>query len=348
MDLLILGGTKFLGRHLVDAARARGHRVTLFNRGRQDPAAYPDVEQLRGDRNGGLEALRGRRWDAVLDPSGYIPRIVRDSARLLAPAVGHYTFVSSISVYSDNRQGYDESGPLGTITPDQLAEMERVDLVDPVTAKDFGELYGPLKALCERAVEEELPGRALVVRPGLIVGPFDSTDRFGYWVRRVAAGGEVLAPGRPERTVQFIDARDLADWMIALAERRVTGVFNATGPARPVAMGDVLATCRAVSGSDATFTWVSEEFLAEQKVAPWGEMPLWIPEGPETAGFFESGITRALAAGLAFRPLSATVADTLAWERTRPAGTPYRAGITRERERELLEAWNVAGRPVRE
>ncbi len=342
MDLLILGGTKFLGRHLVDAALARGHRVTLFNRGRQDPAAYPDVEQLRGDRNGALDALRGRRWDACVDPSGYIPRIVRDSARLLAPAVGHYTFVSTVSVYADNRHGYDESGPVGAITPEQLAEMESTDLKDPVTAKNFGELYGPLKARCERAVEEELPGRALVVRPGLIVGPFDLTDRFGYWVRRVAQGGEVLAPGRPERVIQIIDACDLAEWTIAMSERRATGVFNATGPDRALPMGEVLDACRAAGGSDATFTWVSETFLAGQQVAPWSEMPLWIPEEPEMAGFFETAIARALAAGLTFRPLATTVGDSLAWERTRPADTQFRAGITRERERELLEAWKRA------
>ncbi|HYE14573.1 MAG TPA: NAD-dependent epimerase/dehydratase family protein, partial [Pyrinomonadaceae bacterium] len=245
MRLLILGGTKFLGRHLVDAALGRGARVTIFNRGRHDPGPFPQVEWLRGDRDGGLDSLRGREWDAAVDTSGYVPRVVGASAELLAGSVGLYVFVSSISVYGDFSRPVDEDSPTATM-PDET--------VEEIT----GETYGPLKALSERAAERSMPGRTLVIRPGLIVGPHDPTVRFSYWTARVARGGEVLAPGRPGKQVQFIDARDLSDWIVRVAEERRTGVFNATGPERKLTMGEFLEECRAVSGSDASFTWVGE------------------------------------------------------------------------------------------
>ncbi len=330
MRLLILGGTIFLGRHLVAAALARGHAVTLFNRGQHNPDLFPDVEKLRGDRTVSLDALADRSWDAVIDTSGYVPRVVRLAAETLADRVDHYTFISSLSVYADtSRPGVDEAAPVG-----------RID--DPTTEEITGESYGPLKALCEQVAEAALPGRSLVIRPGLIVGPYDPTDRFTYWPRRVAQGGEVLAPGHPGYKTQIIDARDLAAWTLDMVEARRVGVYNATGPATPLTLGEALDTSRTVSGSDATVTWVDESFLLEQGVQPWTELPLWMPESdPAMAGFNRFSIDRALAAGLTFRPLADTVAATLAWDATRDATAPSRAGLTRERETELLSAWHA-------
>ncbi len=331
MDLLILGGTLFLGRWLVEAARARGHRVTLFNRGRHNPELFPDVEKLRGDRAQDLSALDGRRWDAVIDTCGYAPSVVRASADRLAPRVDRYVFVSTISVYRDwSTPGVDEGGPLAEL-PEGAGEA--------VT----GETYGPLKALCEQALEAALPGRALVVRPGLIVGPHDPSGRFTYWPVRAARGGEVLAPGRPEAQVQFIDARDLAEWTVRLVEQGGAGRFNATGPERPLEMGAVLEACAREAGAEPSWTWVDDAFLVEQGVQPYTELPLWIPAGPETAGLNLVDCSRALAAGLTFRPLQATVRDTLEWARAAPEPLPPGAGLAPDRERELLDAWRARG-----
>ncbi len=328
MNLLILGGTVFLGRHLVEAALARGHVVTLFNRGQHNPDLFPEVERLRGDRDGDLQALEGRRWDAVIDTCGYVPRVVRASAEMLAPNVDHYTFISSISVYADtSKPGIDEHAPVGT-------------LEDPATEEVTGESYGPLKALCEQAAEAAMPDRVLNIRPGLIVGPHDPTDRFTYWVRRVAEGGEVLAPGNPHAPVQVIDARDLAEWTIRMIEQRQTGVFNATGPAERLRMADLLTTCKQVSGSDAAFVWLDDAFLLEAGAGPWIEVPLWIPAtGGQSDGLLDVNFAKARAAGLTFRDIADTVRDTLAWDRTRPADTERRAGLAPERERALLQAW---------
>jgi 2'-hydroxyisoflavone reductase len=330
MRILILGGTVFLGRALVEAALRRGHAVTLFNRGRSNPGLFPQVEELHGDRDSDLATLEGRRWEAVIDTSGYLPRVVRRSAELLAGAVDQYTFISSLSVYANpSLPGLDEGAPLA-----RLAD-ETVETVD-------GETYGPLKALCEKAVQEGLPGRALILRPGLIVGPYDPTDRFTYWPHRVAQGGEVLAPGRPGRAIQFIDVRDLAEWNIRLLEAGKTGVYNANGPEPRPSMAALLDTCRSVSVSPSRFTWVDEAFLLEQGVEPWMQMPLWVPESdPEAAGFFGFDVSKALAAGLTFRPLAETVSATLAWDATRPPARPWRAGISRDREAELLSAWHA-------
>ena len=345
MKLLILGGTKFLGRYVVEAALARGHEVTLFNRGQLNPELFPEVEKLRGDRDGGLDALKGRRWDAVVDPSGYSPRVVRDSARLLADAVEHYAFISSQSVYKDTSvPGVDEDYPVGTITDEQLREAEALPQSELTTAPFFWERYGALKALCERAAEEEMPGRVLNIRAGLIVGPHDYSDRFPYWPRRVSEGGEVLAPGDPERQVQFIDVRDLAGWTLEMAEARHTGTFNATGPDYRLTMGRLLETCRGTTGSDARFVWVDEQFMLEAGLGPWIEVPLWIPlEGANDLNRYFMGLSveKAVAAGLKFRSLSETVRDTLEWDLSRPADTPRRAGLAREREREVLDAWRT-------
>jgi len=328
LELLILGGSVFLGRHLVEAAQARGHTITLFNRGQHNPELFPDVEKLRGDRDSDLSALRGRRWDAAIDTCGYVPRVVAASAEQLAGAVEHYTFISSISVYADfSTIGIDEGAPVGTLAD---TTVEQVD----------SKTYGPLKALCEQAAERAMPGRVLNVRPGLIVGPTDPTDRFTYWPQRVVQGGEVLAPGQPEQGTQIIDVRDLADWAIHMVEARQTGLYNATGPDYRLTMGQVLEASRAISGSDARISWVSERFLLDAGVLPWSELPLWLPaEDPANAGFDAIDCTRAIAAGLRFRPLADTIRDTLAWAATRPADHEWRAGLKREREAELLEAW---------
>ena len=320
MKLLILGGTAFLGRHLVEGAAARGHELTLFNRGERNPGLFPELEQIRGDRDGGLDGLRGRSWDAAVDTSGYVPRIVGASARLLADAVEHYTFVSSISVYGDLSMPPSEASPVGTLEDEAVEEVG-------------GDTYGPLKALCERAVEEALPGRALIIRPGLIVGPWDPTGRFTYWPVRIAKGGDVLVPSPPDAPVQVIHARDLAEWILDLAERRVTGVFNASGPETPLTMSAVLEECRRVSGSDARFAWAEPELLAEHGVEEWMGLPLWLAD-PAYAGMSQANVSRAVAAGLTFRPLAQTIEETLAWARAEPADWP--AGIDETKEGEVL------------
>ncbi|MCJ7625447.1 MAG: SDR family oxidoreductase [Anaerolineaceae bacterium] len=333
MDILIIGGTVFLGRATVEAALARGHNITIFNRGQSSPDLFPEIERLKGDRNNDLNALHGRKWDAVVDTCGYFPRQVRLSTELLADAVKHYTFISSISVYADSfKVGTDENDAVGKIEDESFEEIT-------------GESYGPLKALCEQVAEEVMPGRVANIRPGLIVGPHDPTDRFTYWPVRVAKGGEVLAPSSPEMRTQVIDVRDLAEWNIRLIEAGKTGVFNATGPEKPFRMGDFLEACNQVSGSDAHFTWINDDFLLEQKVAPWMELPMWIPDkGMESmgSGLMQVNIDRALAAGLSFRSFEETIRETLEWVGTRPADHEWRAGMKPEKEAEVLKAWKEA------
>ncbi len=325
MKLLIIGGTRFLGRALVDEGLEAGHELTLFNRGRSNPGLYPDVEQIHGDRDGGLAALGHRRWDAVIDTSGYVPRVVRASAAYLADAVEHYTFISSISVYAEP-------------TPDDLGEDAPLSTIpDETTEEITGESYGALKALCERAATEATGGRALNVRAGLIVGPHDPTDRFTYWPVRVARGGEVLAPGQPDSGVQFIDARDVARWILSAAEQRLTGPYNVTGPRSPMPMSLLLDMCREVAGSDARFTWVDDAFLLRHDIAPFTELPLWIPE--ELGGFAAANIDKALATGLSFRPVAETVRDTLAWANERADEYVWRGGLSADQEATLLAAW---------
>ncbi|HEY6711943.1 MAG TPA: NAD-dependent epimerase/dehydratase family protein [Rubrobacter sp.] len=326
MDLLILGGTGFLGRHLVEAALGDGHRPTLFNRGLHEPGLFPEVEKIEGERDGDLSALRGQRWDAVIDTCGYVPRVVGTSAWLLADAVEHYTFVSSISVYSDAiAPGADEEAPVR-------------ELPEPTVEEVTGETYGGLKALCERAAEETMPGRVLNVRPGLISGPHDPTDRFTYWPRRIAAGGEVLAPDHEERKVQYIDVRDLASWIVEMSEQRRTGTYNATGPDYELRMGRLLEACEAVGGAGAEPVWVSEDFLEEKGVEPFTELPLWVPRDYAALQAIDCG--KAIEAGLTFRPLSETIEDVLDWNRATAAGRELAAGLRPEREQELLRAWH--------
>lgn len=312
MRLLLLGGPKFVGRALIDAALDAGHELTLFNRGRTNPDLFPDVEKLRGDRDGGLDVLGDREWDAVVDTCGFYPRVVGASARRMQDRVGRYAFVSSVSVYADVSDGGEEDSPLATVedesTEDLGAEHER---------------YGALKALCEREVVAAFGDRALVVRPGLIVGRQDPTGRFTYWPHRLARGGEILAPGPAERRVQFIDVRDLAEWTIRMLEDRRGGVFNATGAG--VAWGALLA--------GANVTWVSDTFLMAQDVAEWMGLPLWIAD-PAWVGMHRIDVARAIAAGLRFRPLRETIEDTL-----EHASLVDGVGLEPDRERALLAAW---------
>jgi 2'-hydroxyisoflavone reductase len=333
MNVLIIGGTRFLGRHLVDAALARGHAVTLFNRGKTNADVFPAVEKLHGDRSIDLSALRGRSWDAVIDTCGYVPAHVAQSAAALAGSTGLYVFVSSISAYRDSDvAGIDEAYPLATMPAEDAA-----NIISPTQITN--ENYGALKALCEGAVEQAMPGRALIIRPGLIAGPHDPTDRFTFWVRRIGRGGDVLIPDTLDQQWQLIDARDLAQWMIAMAERKQTGTFNATGPAQVMTFGNVIEACRR-SASPANFVNVSEQFIVDEGVAGWEHLPLWLPSTErEIAGFYKVDCRKAMDAGLTFRPIADTARDTWDWDCTRNGELAM--GISRQRELELIAKWHT-------
>ena len=341
MKLLILGGTRFLGRHLVTSAQVRGHEVTLFNRGNFSTEDLGAVESIKGDRHTELHKLQGRSWDAFVDTSGHLPRAVRAAAEVLANDVERYVFISTQNVYSDvSVPGIEETYPLRTLTAEQL---EHANAIDTSGQPSYGELYGGLKALCEQAAEQAMPDRVLIIRPGLIVGPDDYTDRFTYWPVRVARGGEVLAPGRPDRFIQFIDVRDLAEWTISMIERKATGAYNAHGVPNSLTMQHLLEECRSVSGSDAQFTWISEDFLLQENVAAWSEMPLWLPEdaAPDLKGFMFVSPEKAVAAGLNFSPLRDTIRDTLTWFHTNRINDDLKAGLDRDKERALLYKWHA-------
>ncbi|TAJ15966.1 MAG: epimerase [Planctomycetota bacterium] len=338
--LLVLGGTGFTGPFTVEQALARGWQVSIFTRGKRNPELFGDdarVEKLVGDRDpdvgDGLAALRGRSFDLVIDNSGHVPRHMRASVELLAPVVGHYLFVSSLSAYASHAvPDADEDAP--------LAELE-------APSEDFtGPAFGPLKALCERELLTAMPGRSTVVRPGLIVGPRDFSDRFTYWPLRCRRGGDVLAPGTPDDPIQLIDGRDLSAFLLDLVERRTSGVFNALGPRGGLRWGEVLDACvRAgahAGGAAAKLEWVSAEFLREHGAQPWSDLPVWMPPEGELAGFHRRNVDRAVAAGLRFRPIEQTCRDTLAWWDTLDAArrdAPPKRGLSSEREVELLAAW---------
>src|SRR5215211_9007216 len=314
LNLLILGGTGFTGPFQVKYALSRGHKVTVFNRGKSHPGELPEgVEQLLGDRNGQLEALKGRKWDVVIDNPTCVPIWVRDAAQVLKGNVERYVFISTISVYADNSKRNDESGA--------LAKYEGADAMketrDTLIASQF-KLYGPLKALSEAEAEKWFPKKALIIRPGLIVGPGDQTDRFTYWPVRIDRGGEVLAPGDPTDPVQFIDARDLAEWTIRMVENGATGIYNATGPATEMGVGAMLGGIKTALNSNATFTYADAEFLEGQKVSPWSDMPVWVPPKGEDGGLSRTSIKKAIAAGLTFRPLDETARDALAFFKSLP------------------------------
>jgi 2'-hydroxyisoflavone reductase len=342
LSILILGGTRFLGPHMAEYARARGHTLTFFNRGKTNPGVLPQVERIQGDRNGQLEGLAGRRWDAVIDNSGYVPRHVRLSAELLHTSVPQYVFISTVSVYASFAAANDEDSPVGKLADESV---EKVD----------GETYGPLKALCESAARTVYGAAATtIIRPGLIVGPDDNTDRFTYWPARAARGGLLAAPGSPTDPVQVIDARDLAAFAIHAVEQRTAGVFNALSPVGRFTIGDVvdesIAAARKVVDPRPSpqAVWLPADFLAAQKVSPWSDMPVWAPSVGDEAGFALTSAARATQAGLRIRPMSDTVTDTLRWHLTRPEAErqQLKAGLSPQREAEVLAAWRERSSPT--
>jgi len=333
LRILILGGTGFTGPFQVKYALSRGHKVTVFNRGKTHPGELPkEVEQLTGDRNGQLEALKGKQWDVCIDNPTTLPAWVRDAAQILKGNVERYIFISTISVYADTSTGPDEN----TL----LAKYEGADpfkeTLEAMKASGY-KTYGPLKALSEQETEKWFPGKSLIIRPGLIVGPRDETDRFTYWPVRIDRGGEVLAPGNPSDPVQFIDGRDLAEWTIRMAENRETGIYNATGPAKELGIGGMLDGIKTALNSKATFAWADAEFLKQQKVEAWSDMPVW---AGDELGMSRTNISRALAKGLTFRSLGDTARDTLAWFKAQKPErqAKMRAGLSPERESEVLVA----------
>lgn len=333
--ILILGGTGFTGPYQVQYALSRGHKVTTFNRGKTRPGELPDgVEQLLGDRNGQLDALKDRQWDVVIDNPTKLPAWVRDAGQILKGNTDRYIFISTVSVYSDiPAAGVDENSATEKYDgPDPYKET-----LETMKASGF-KTYGPLKVLSEQEAEKWFPGKTLVIRPGLIVGPHDETDRFTYWPVRIDRGGEVAAPGKPDDPVQFIDARDLAEWTIRMAELRETGTYNATGPAKALGIGGMLDGIKTALNANATFTWLPDGFLKQQKVEAWSDMPVW---AGDQLGLARTNNQKALSKGLTFRSLSETARDTLAWFKTLPPDrqAKLRAGLTREREAEILAAW---------
>lgn len=328
MKVLILGGTVFLGRHLASIALERGYEVTLFNRGMSNAELFPAVETLLGDRDGNLSELKkriekGDTWDVVIDTSGTIPRTVAESAQLLSGSVGHYTFISSIAVYDDFTrsplQESDETRKLGDGSSEELTT----------------ETFGALKAASEKAAEAAMPNRVLNVRPGLIVGPHDPTDRFTYWPVRIAQGGPVILPPRPEAPVQFIDVRDLAEWTLDMANARQTGTFNASGPAQRMQFTELLEQCRVVTAGDASFHWTPENILKELNINPWKDLPLWLD--PESEGMLDADLSKAIAAGLCYRSLATTISDTLEWATSRPETHEWQSGLKNDQEQRALE-----------
>ena len=342
LRVLILGGTGFTGPYQVRYALARGHTVTLFNRGRQ-PKTWPgEVEELAGDRNtGDLKALEGREWDVCIDNPTTLPFWVRDAGHALHGKVKQYIFISTVSVYAESDKPADESAAVASYAgKDAMAETSESFLAN------VGELYGPLKAVSEREAQTQFPGMTTVIRPGLIVGPGDESDRFTYWPVRLSRGGEVLAPGDGLDQVQLIDARDLAEWTIRMAESRTFGTFNATGPEHPLQMRDMLTGIATAIHADARLIWVPADFLEAQKVAPWRDMPVWVPGQGDSAGFAKRSIRKALAAGLTFRPLAITASNTLEWFKQQPADrqAKLKAGLSAAREAEVLSRWKATSR----
>ncbi len=322
LKILILGGTHFLGIHLAEEFQERGHELTLFNRGVQNPDLFPDIEKLQGDRDGNLHALEGRHWDAVIDTSGHLPRIVEQSAQVLAGATKHYTFISTIGVYENFHKFHiDESYPIA-----QLREPQSEVITDKT--------YGALKGLCEAVVQHYFPEQTLIIRPGLIVGPNDPTDRFTYWVKRIAEGGEVLAPAH--QPVQFIDVRDLSKWIVQMVENQATGIYNAAGESLSLEL--LLQGCQQASPKKTYVTWVSEEFLLQKSVQDWVELPLWLSNKRQMPGFFHINSQKAIRSGLTLRPLAETIEATLKWDMARD-NVRLQAGLDRSKEKELLLDW---------
>lgn len=325
LKVLILGGTAFLGPHLVEELYQRGHQVTLFNRGHRFLSQYPEVERLQGDRDGDLEALKNRTWDAIIDTSGYLPRIMTTSSEMLKNATEHYIFISTVGVYANfYRLDINEEYP--------LAKLEYP--IEKITEKT----YGALKANCEQVVQNYFPDKTLIVRSGLIVGPGDPTDRFSYWPRRMQEGGELLAPGDASQNIQCIDVRDLATWIIDQVERRTTGIYNVIG--QPIAFQELLTECQQITKIDATIHWVNENFLIEHQVQDWVELPLWLSKQRNMPGFFNINVQKATAAGLTTRPIADTITSILEWDAEHAHIRPQ-TSLNHEKEQYLLQAWQV-------
>ena len=312
---------------MVETALKQGHELTLFNRGQTNPELFADVERLKGDRHGDLNALKGRKWDVVVDTCGYVPRIVRKSVDLLTDSVELYVFISTISVYADfSKSGINEESPLARMKDESIEEVTN-------------ESYGPLKVLCENIVKNVYAKRSTILRCGLVVGPYDPTDRFTYWPVRIMQGGEVLAPSPPHMQVQFIDATDLAHFILHVSNKRISGIFNTTGPAQKLTMQEFLSTCNTVTGNRAALTWVSEEFITSNEV---DHMPVWTPK--DWRGIFEANCTKAIDAGLLFTPIEQTIRATLEWHATRPPDYELKVGLKPDKERELLKKWRAASK----
>jgi nucleoside-diphosphate-sugar epimerase len=348
LNILILGGTGFTGPEQVEYALARGHRVTLFNRGKTRPGLFKGkvAEELIGDLNSDTSALKDKTFDVVIDNPTTLPIWVKNAAQYLKGNTKHYMFISTTSVYLDQSEiGINEDSPtvpmpagLDPYQPDQRNERQLAASSNPAN-------YGAFKARSEVEVQNQYPGINTIIRPCLIVGPLDRTDRFTYWPARIDKGGEVLAPDKPDDPCQFIDARDLAEWMIRMAEMREFGTYNAIGPDKPLTIGEMLYGVKAITTAGAQFTWVPWEFLQAQGVRPWTQMTVWMPPYGRTAGYQRRSAAKALAKGLTFRPLAVTAKDTLDWHKTRPAEDQAATlegkinGLSMKREAEVLAAW---------
>jgi 2'-hydroxyisoflavone reductase len=339
MKILIIGGTRFLGRFLVEEGLKKGHEITLFNRG-NNKEEFSHVEQVHGNRNSDIELLKNRKWDAVIDTCGYLPQSVEKSVNVLGNNIDQYVFISTISVYKDfSKKDFNEDSA--------LLSMSRTEADDLTKDNDSAIMshYGELKALCEQVLLESLPNKSLIIRPGLIVGPYDGSDRFTYWVNRVKEGGKVLAPGHPDRMVQFIDVRDLAKWTIHMVENKKFGIFNATGIDKELTMNTMLTSIKKGVDSNAEFIWATDEFLLENEVGPWMELPLWLPDTPLSDGKVMSGMLatntdKARSEGLIYRPIEETAKDTLKWYREHNKSQTMKAGMAKEKESLLLAKIN--------
>ena len=326
-NILILGGTGFIGPHMVREALRRGHSVTLFNRGRTNNALFPDLETIKGDRDNGLDGLQGRRWDAVIDNSGYVPRHVQDSARLLAPNCDRYVYISTVAVYADIPSATDEDSPLATLADETVEEVT-------------GETYGPLKALCEKRAAAEIDAdRLAILRPTYICGPGDRTDRFSYWPIRTRKGGEMLWPGTPDDALQIVDVRDLARFTVDCVDRSISGTFNMVNEPHAYTMGKLLEDCQAVTATDVDAVWVAEDFVKAQGLNPGAQLPIWQGSGKA----FGMSAARAVAAGMHMRPERETARDLLAWWDTlsEERRANLKAGPSAEKEAEVLAAWKA-------
>ncbi len=327
MKILILGGTRFLGKYLAEYGLKNRHEITLFNRGKSNPHLFPDIEKLRGDRDGDLESLKNRSWDLVIDVCGYVPRVVEQSAALLKRHVEKYLFISTMIVYEDlNKVGLSEQDTLATMgdNPDEEVTSEN---------------YGPLKGDCERVVTKYFPENHLIIRPGVIMGPGDNTDRFTYWVHRIAQGGKILSPGTPRDPIQAIDVRDLVKWMYDIINDGKTGAYNATGPDYDLTMGEFFVSCQKAGKTSAEFTWVDSDFLLEREITPWKEIPLWRRGGYHHKGFMRIDSTKAINDGLKFRPLAESVNDVLAFAKSRDESYEWTAGLDSQKEGQILADW---------